>query len=91
MQKEEKEKQEKAKDSKEGEFDPRSMVGYKTKDMAAAYGLSPKAYRKSIAAIKDKLEAEQQRIRPGSKKGAQNYTLIMVLWVVEHLGPPKKK
>ncbi len=91
MQKEEKEKQEKEKDTNEPAFDPRTLVGFKTKDMADAYGLSTKAYRKSIAAIKDKLEAEQQRIRPGSKKGAQNYTLIMVIWVVEHLGPPKKK
>ncbi|MGE0635108.1 MAG: hypothetical protein AB7G44_14805 [Bacteroidia bacterium] len=91
MQKQEKEKQEKAKDSKETDFDPRSLVGYKTKDMADAYGVSPKVYNKSIAAIKDKIEAERQRICPGSKKGTQNYNLVMVVWVVEHLGPPKKK
>jgi hypothetical protein len=91
MQKEEKQKQEKQKDTKEPDFDPRTLVGYKTKDMADAYGLSTKAYRKSIAPIKKKLEEEQQRIRPGSKKGAQNYNLIMVIWVVEHLGKPKKK
>jgi hypothetical protein len=87
----EKEKQEKEKNTKDTEFDPRTLVGFKTKDMADAYGLSTKAYRESIAAIKDKIEEEQKRIRPDCKKGAQNYTLTIVLWVVEHLGPPKKK
>jgi len=84
-------KDEKEKSAGEPDFNPRNLVGCRTKDMAAAYDRSVQAYRRDIAVIKHKLDAEQQKLRPGCKRGGQGYTFNMVLIVVEHLGIPKKK
>ena len=73
------------------EFDPSSLVGYNLKLMADAYGVSVPAFKRSISVIQKQLDAEKHKVRPGCKRGAQGFTLCMVLLVVAHLGNPKIK
>jgi len=70
-------------------FNPRSLVGKNKTQLAIAYGVSTRAFTKSIAPIEHLLEAERQKVRPDCKRGAQGYTLAMVLLVVGHLGMPR--
>lgn len=94
MQKEEKEKQEKEKAQKQLEqgaekpFDIRILVGKNKTELAAIYKVSPSTFEKDIAAIKDKLDAERLRLRPGSKRGPQRFTLSLAHILVAHIGEP---
>lgn len=94
MQKEEKEKQEKEKAQKQLEqgaekpFDIRTLVGKNKTELAAIYKVSPSTFEKDIAAIKDQLDAERLRLRPGSKRGPQRFTLSLAQILVAHIGEP---
>lgn len=86
MNKEEKEKAEKA-----IEFDPALLVGKKLKELAAAWGKSVNTFKRDIEAIKDQLMKIKREVRPGCKRGAQGATYKEVMLIIGHIGIPKNK
>jgi hypothetical protein len=69
-------------------FDIRTLVGKNKTELAAIYKVSPSTFEKDIAAIKDQLDAERLRLRPGSKRGPQRFTLSLAQILVAHIGEP---
>ncbi len=82
-------KQQSEKEKSVKEFDISTLVGKNKKQLAIEYGVSSRAFTKSIEPIQAQLDAECRKVRPDCKRGAQGYTLAMILLVVGHLGKPK--